>query len=413
MMRRPGWLAAIVCLLIVADSRAGNWPRFRGPGGAGQGEAVEHPLDWTVDDYLWQHDLSGSGHSSPVVWDERLFVTSADLTTGRQFVEAFHTRSGRPMWQREFAGAAGAKHFLNSYASSTPAVDADRLYVAWATDTHVNIAALSHDDGEPIWQRELGGFTGQHGFGASPILVDDLIILANDDAGESYIAALDAATGQPRWTLPRPSAKTSYATPCVVTDSAGEKLIVQDSISAGMSAVRIADGQIAWQLADVFPERCVSSPVVAGGLLLGTCGDGNGGKLLVAVQPDGDQQRADVAYQLTRGVPYVPSPLVVGDLLFLCHDRGTVSCVEVESGRTIWNERLGGTIFSSPVAAGGRVYCVSTDGTVSVLAAERTFQLMGKGSLGGPSHATPAVADGHIYFRTETAILCLGPAGQS
>ena len=407
-----------VCILVVGFlllaggiehlAQADTWPRFRGENGCGRAAAVNIPAEWTAEHELWRKDLAGAGHSSPVVWQRRIFVASADPETGLQFIQAFDAISGAELWQRELNGSSYAKHSSNSFATSTPAVDDRNLYHAWVVDGKLRLVALTHQ-GDLLWQQELDDFLGEHGFGASPVVSDGLVFFANDNDGQSHALATDATSGQLRWSEHRPSVVTSYSTPCFYEAKNGSgRQILLNSQAAGITALRTADGGIAWQRADLFNQRTISSPIVAGGMVIGTCGSGGGGKLLVAVRPDDSGSAAEVAFELNRGVPYIPTPLATDELLFLWHDRGTVACHELATGDLIWNKRVGGTYFSSPTLVGEKLYNISKDGQVIVLSASRDYELLGRKALGEPTQATPAIANGKIYFRTLKSLICVG-----
>jgi outer membrane protein assembly factor BamB len=163
-----------------------------------------------------------------------------------------------------------------------------------------------------------------------------------------------------------------------------------------------------WQLKDVFPVRCVGSPLVAGGLIFGGSGEGGNGKSFTAVRPPASTGgEATVAYQLSKSLPQVPTPVATDELLFVWSDRGVVSCYDLVTGEQHWMERVGGNYYGSPVIAGGKLYCIAADGEVVVLAADKQYKLLGRNELGEPSHATPIVHGGKMYLRTETALICL------
>jgi outer membrane protein assembly factor BamB len=401
----------IVVVFTVADTvRADNWDRFRGPNGAGQSDATGMPTEWSETDFLWKRALPGVGHSSPVVWDGRLFVTSADPATAEQIVLAFDAHSGLPLWERRVASAPHNKHRDNSFATSTPAVDADQLYVLWLAGERVTMAAFTHD-GDEVWRREVGKLDEKHGFGTSPVVVGDVVCIANEtqDAADSVVVGLDRATGDIRWSVPRGSGKTVYATPCEWDSPDGRKLVLAAGMGSGLTAYDPTSGEIVWQcLENDLPDRCVSSPVVAAGLVFVSCGSGNNGLHLIAVRPgQGNEPPAEV-YRLREGVPNVPTPIGAGDLLFLWHDRGTVSCFDAATGQRYWRERIGGKFHSSPVRIGDRLYCPSFDGEVVVLAADKEFQLLARNELGELCQATPAVADNRLYIRTDSSLICVG-----
>jgi outer membrane protein assembly factor BamB len=187
-----------------------QWARFRGPNGNGESEATTIPDRWADDDYNWKVQLPGVGHSSPVVWNERLFLLSADPQDATRYVLCLSTKDGSTLWKRDFAARPYPIHVRNSFASTTPAVDEGHVYVAWATPDRLTLMALNHD-GQTVWSQDnLGPCVSMHGFGGSPMLCQDLVILCNEQDKEqenptqtSSVMAFDRLTGQPRWTTPR------------------------------------------------------------------------------------------------------------------------------------------------------------------------------------------------------------------
>ncbi len=401
-------IAVAIGLVIATSALAGNWDRFRGPNGAGQSDDAGIPTRWEPANFLWKRPLPGVGHSSPVIWGTRLFITSADPKTGEQIVSAFDALSGTPLWEKRFDAGQYHMNSLNSYASSTPAVDANQIYLLWLKGDRVILTAIAHD-GNDLWRRDIGPFAEVHGFGKSPIVVDDLVYVANDNQAESSVVAVDSKSGRVRWQVPREAGITAFATPCVLDPSAKEKNLLAVSTASGLTAIRATTGQVAWQgLKDELTERCVSSPIVAGGMVLVSCGQGGNGKLLIAVRPGDREHPPQEVYRLEQSIPNVPTPVVAGDLLFLWHDRGIVSCYDLATGHQNWRQRVGGDYHSSPLRIGDRIFGVSRNGEVVVLAADRQFQILARNALDEPCHATPAVANSRLYLRTESSLICVG-----
>ncbi len=412
--------------LFAAEVQGENWTRFRGPNGSGIASESVFPATWTEDDYLWKKTLPGVGHGSPVGWKNRVFVTSGDPETGAITLHCLATDDGESLWKREFASQTYAMHVKNAYASTTPTVDAQQVYLTWAAGGKIHCTALTHQ-GDEKWDVELGNFAGQHGFAASPIVVDivvdgvvhGVVCVQVDQEEDDFLAGIDAQSGKVLWRAGRPAGKVSYATPCVVSLADDRSAVLTQSTAGGMQAVDVQTGKILWQDAEVFPARCVSSPFVARGKVFGACGGGGGGKLLAIVDLPLDlsldkqppRTKPLLTKQiLTKQIPYVPTPLVTGDWLFLWHDQGKVSLVDLSSAtpqKSEWTERIGGKFFGSPILAGDKIYCLSDAGLAVVIAADREFKLLGKTDLGEPTHATPAVHQGRMYLRTESSLACL------
>jgi outer membrane protein assembly factor BamB len=383
-----------------------QWPRLRGPNGAGASDATTIPAQWTEKDYNWKVALSGGGHSSPVIWGDRIFVTSGLSESGKRIIQCLKTADGGTIWKREYDSTTCPMNDLNSYATVTPAVDRDYLYVTWAVPAKYAVVALDHD-GREVWQRDLGPFAGQHGHGASPIVYEDLVIVPNDQDGKSFIVALDRRTGQTRWQVDRHSGRAAYATPCVYEPEPGRAELIFTSSSDGITSLDPQTGKMKWEVFNAFPKRVVSSPVIAGNLVLGQCGEGGSGMHVIAVRPVGSGP-PETAWKVERSAPYVPMPLVRGDLVFLWSDTGTVTCVRAATGKEVWREKVGGNYYASPVCVGDRLYNVSTKGEVVALAAAEKYELLGRSPLGEKSHATPAVAGGRMYLRTWSHLISIG-----
>jgi len=400
--------AFAVVLALTASGSAQEWIRFRGPNGNGIGQGTL-PVQWTDKDLNWKVALPATGNSSPVLWGERIFITAGDKSTGRRHVLCLQAADGKTLWSRQFDARAYKMHTRSSIASATPTVDKDRLYTSWATPDKYLVLALDHQ-GQTVWEADLGPYKSQHGFGPSLILHEDLLIAPNDQDGGGSLIALDAATGKVRWQLPRQPKNATYSTPCVFLNHGRAELIFTNW-QHGITAVDPQTGKIAWELS-VFDtkqqERAVASPVVAGDLILGTCGFVTAQKHLVAVRPASGTQPAQEVWRLEKAVSYLPSPLVKGDRVFLCSEQGITTWLERATGKEIWQQRVPGSYSGSPVLAGDHIYCVSNEGDVLVLAAADKFQQLGRSSLGEPTQSTPAIAGGCIYFRTNTQLISLG-----
>ncbi len=402
---------------LAKPSLAQEWTRFRGPNGQGQCDSTANiPVEWTDKDYNWKVELPGVGHSSPVVWGDKVFVTSADPKKATRYVTCLRASDGKQLWQRDWQGEEYHLHTQNSYASSTPALDAERIYLAWASDKQFVLQALTHD-GNDVWHRELGPYISQHGFGTSPIVVDDEVIITNDQEGDDrFLLAVDAKRGNDRWRIPRKFANNrqnaSYATPVVLDTPAGRELIVC-SWAHGITSHDLKTGAELWS-APVLKARPVGSPVLANGLIIANYGEGAEGKggsnSVVAIKPGSrDGRTPELLYTIPRGsAPYVTTICTAGDLAFLWGDGGIVTCIDVPSGQTRWKERIGGVFYSSPIHLGDRIYCISLDGDVVVIAASPEYKLLARNSLGEGTCATPAVAGGKMYIRTASHLMALG-----
>jgi len=410
---RAAMALAVLCISVVAV-QAENWPRFRGPNGQGISDAATIPVTWSEQDYKWKIELPGGGHSSPVVWEDNVFVTCGDDKTMRGVLLCLSAAGGRELWRKDFSLDKHPMNGLNSYASATPALDADQAYVLWPGPVETRLVALTHE-GREVWTITLPGVKARHGAGSSPIVCGDCVIVSReqDKSGnlKSVWLAVDRKTGDTRWRYEHPeNADASYSTPCIRRDKSGREQLVFSSNTHGIAGVDPQTGVLLWKMSGALPARVVSSPVLAGGLVIATCGEGGRGIRLAAVKPpDSDASAATEVYGLERGiVPYVPISVVHDGLLFGFHDQGTVSCLRSATGEVLWSEKPAGKYFGSPVCVGEKLYAITTDGNVVVLRAGPKYELLAVNVLGEKSHATPAIADGRMYLRTFSHLVCVG-----
>ncbi len=426
-------IAALGLYTLGAGAGPTDWPRFRGPNGTGISDAKSIPATWTDQDYNWKVALPGTGHSSPVVWANRLFVTCGDAKTATRTLLCLDAATGKTLWQRDFPGKPYRQHGDNAYASASPAADADGVVVSLSTPDEVALAAFDNE-GKDAWRRGLGPWVGNHGTGVSPIIEGDLVILANEQedprlipsmygpnpttpAGKSFIVALDRKTGEIRWQTERTTKISPYSTPCIAQSPDGRPELVLSGNAHGIAALDLATGKPVWEFGNVFKDRCVASPVIAAPasadglpLAIASYGAGTSGALMVAVRAGRPSKgiQPTLAWQLKGPVPLVPTPIVKGGRIFLWFDNGTVACHNVETGEQVWRDKVPGAFYGSPVWVDGRLYCIAKNGDVFVVAAGDKFELLARVPLGEPSFATPAVASGILFLRTRTQLFSLG-----
>ncbi len=407
-------------------STAQEWTRFRGPNGSGVSTATGIPVTWTEDDYNWQIDLPVQGSSSPVLWGKQLFLTGDDAEAGKRSIVCLDADSGHIQWRRDYDFDSHYLHRDNDFASGTPCVDQDGIVFVWSTPEQVLMIALTLD-GMERWRRDLGPYKGLHGSASSPIIADGLVLLANDqmdpkrfsfylpedtnmDPGKSFLIALDRMTGATRWKLDRKSELAGYATPCIrrVGDRAEA---VFTSTPHGITAVDLQSGKISWEIDQLWDNRTVTSPQLYNDLVFASFGKGLSGQRFVAVRPEEiGSSTGELVYDITKSVPLVPCFVVKDDLVYLWTDGGVVTCLEAPTGKVHWRERLGGDFYSSPLWIEGRLYGISKRGEVIVLAASREFEELGRVDLDEKTFATPAIANGVMYLRTQSRLYSLGKA---
>ena len=397
-------------------SQGQEWTRFRGPNGQGISEAKTIPVKWTENDYNWKIELPGGGHSSPVLWGDKLFVTSGDQRAGYSVLLALNALDGKELWQKKYVLSKYRPNRLNSFATATPVVDAENVYVLFTSPEETILAALDHA-GTEIWSRKFEGVHCQHGAGSSPIVIDEVVVFTHEHEGDgtdskSAWIAVNRKTGKTHWALERKtSPKTSYSTPCVYSPKTGDSQLIFTSLAHGMTGVDPRTGNVVWESAFAFISRVISSPVIADDLLIGTCGDYGAGKRLIAIRPgtsDKSVQPTEVYKIESNNTPYVPTSIAKDGLLFTFHDRGDVSCLRSATGEQLWREKPAGRFFGSPVWADGKLYCITVDGDVVVVRAAETYELLAVNPLKETSHATPAIAGERMYLRTYSHLFSIG-----
>lgn len=411
-------IGGLVCDVPVMAS---EWTRFRGPNGTGVVGEVPIPSEFTEADFSFRTRLPGdSGCSSPVVWGDRLFVMSANSEDATRYVVCLHAITGKEIWSKSFASSPHHLHSRSTYASCTPAVDENHVYVAWATPEQTLLKAFDHDGGE-VWTRDLGTWQSQHGFGTSPIVHRGKVILHNSqqadklDPGEtpgvSRMTAFDAMTGKTEWSTELKSRNVCYSIPMVREGEDGREELVCSSTGNGIFALDAQTGKKRWEHNDgLFRMRTVASPIEAGGLIFGSNGSGGySSNYIVAVKPG---QNASLAYTLKNSskvkAPYVPCLINDGDLVFALYDKGFATCFDAKSGDIHWVVRTGAAFSGSPIRVGDRIFAIDEEGVVWVIAADDEYRLIAKNPLGEASKATPAVANDRMYLRTDTHVICVG-----
>jgi len=399
-------LLVLGMVALPALGTAQEWPEFRGPGGRGHSADRGVPVEWSESkNVAWKTALPGQGWSSPVVSGGRIWVTTAvadrdvslralafDAATGREVVnvEVFRTR------------APGALHPKNSRASPSPIVEGDRVYVHFGAE---GTAALT-TAGEIVW-KERFSYESQHGAGGSPVLHGDLLIINCDGSDAAFVVALDKRTGKTRWkTSRRRPWDQAYTTPLVIRVGDRDQVVSVGAFRA--AAYDPESGKEIWRVSYGDGFSNVPQPVYGPGLVYIATGFFQ--PAIMAVRPDGtgDVSKTHVAWTLQRAAPLTPSPLLVGDELYVVTDAGIASCVDASTGAIRWQQRLNGSFSASPVFADGRIYFLAEDGVATVIAPGREFRRLASNALDGATLASMAVSGSSIYIRSATHLYRIG-----
>lgn len=388
-----------------------EWTQLRGPAGRGHSDATTIPVSFNESDYNWKVPVSGEGYSSPVLWGDRLFLTSATgRETGTRYVHCFDIEDGSEIWKKEFTFTPYHLHKHNSFASSTPTVDAERLYISWTDAGSKRIALALDHHGELLWEVQLGNFSGQHGSGSSPVLYKHILVVPNDGRNEdSFITGLDKTNGKTLWRMERSgSNKACYTMPILYQPEGEAEQLVSINTADGITGYDPLTGKKLWEEALNFGYRTVGSPTQSGHLFFVTGGSGGSGKESAAVRPGTGEKPAETVYKLNRSLPYVPWTLAYKDLIYLWSDGGVLTCVIGATGKTIYTERVGGKYYSSPILIGDKIYCADRDGELVVVQAGPHFKILARNAIGEGMYATPAIHRGVMYLRTHKHLISVG-----
>jgi outer membrane protein assembly factor BamB len=417
-MRNAIFVGGIVCSILGQTAFADNWPRFRGPNGAGISDDKTIPLIWSAsENVLWKTAVPGIGNSSPIVWGDRIFLESAPTVNERRLY-CLNVADGKILWSESVPGTKANLHKLNTLASSTPATDGERVYALYWDGSGVSVHAYDFQ-GKHLWKHDLGPFVSQHGVGASPIVYKGKVYINNDmDAGPgrtSRLVALDAKTGDVAWEAGRFTHRACYSTP-FIHERKGQPTELICASTGGVTGYDPDTGAEKWKWSwpEINPRmlRTVGSPILAQGMVLAISGDGSGERHTVAVRKGdkGDVTQTNMVWNYKKAMPYVPTPLARGDYFYLVTDSGLASCLEIQTGKFAWaDKRLGSAVTASPVMIDGKVFVVGENGETTVYEATPSgFEVLAKNELGEEVKASPAVANGRLYIRGKNHLFCIG-----
>jgi outer membrane protein assembly factor BamB len=415
--------AIVVAVVLVsgadafADGRA-NWPRWRGPHDNGSVEGGNYPTKWTSENALWKAPLPGKGCSTPLVWNERIYLTAP--LDGIDAVVAFDW-AGKQLWQTRFGRQRAGKHNNGSGSNASPATDGQGAFVYFKSGT---LAALEFD-GKVRWQTNLieafGPDTLYWDHGTSPVLTGKHVIMTRMHQGESWLAAFDKTSGKLHWKVARNfetpvEGDHSYSTPIVLQHGGKEILLAWGG--EHVTAHDTSDGKTLWSCGDFNPEErrnwpTVASPVVVGDIAIVPYGRADRGSPRlhgIKLGGSGDVTKTHRIWKREDVGTFVPTPIAYKGKVYLVRDRGEVDCIEPSTGKTIWSETLpkaSSSYYASPVIAGGKLYAPREDGIVFVAAVEPKFELLAENNMADRVVASPVPVANRLFIRGEKHLFCI------
>jgi outer membrane protein assembly factor BamB len=395
------WL--VLVMATATGVLAGDWTEFRGPTGQGLAEVSGLPAEWGPDkNVAWKVSVDGKGWSSPVVLGKKIFLTTAVPKGQGQLLRALclDAANGMTLWDELiFEQADGGCHSKNSHASATPVTDGTHLFVHFGTHG----TACLDLNGQIVWKTNEIRYNPVHGNGGSPVLVEGKLIFSCDGGDTAEVVALDQKTGDVAWKTPRPAnsgKKFAFSTPLAITVKGKTQVV-----SAGASTVAAYDpktGAEIWRVRYPGGYSVVPRPVFGHGLVYLSTGYDQ--PSILAVRPDGkgDVTATHVAWKFSRSAPKNPSPILVGDELYLVSDNGVLTCVDAKSGKEHWQQRLGGDFSASPIFADDKLYFLNEEGEGFVIQPGKTYKELARNALEERTLASFAVVDQSLLIRTES-----------
>ena len=398
----------LILVVFLPLSSGVDWPAWRGAAGDGVVTKSAIPLKWSAESATWKTAIPGTGYSSPVIREDRIFLTAAGVndTTDRTLV-CLDLKSGDILWTQEIYQSPIEKmHRLNSPASSTPACDHERVYVTFCENGHIGVAAVNFR-GDLLWKRRPGTFMSRHGFHSCPVIHDGRVIInGQQDGDDAFVAALDGRNGDVIWKTERPNKVRSFAAPFLLKVEDRIQVVVS---GAGQTiAYDIETGSEVWQVTGP-AEKTVSCMLTDGQRLFVPGGRED---LLLAVDPGGrgDVTDTHITWSGKKGVPYVPSPVLANGLLHLVSDEGIYTVYEPDTGRVIRQARVAGRTSSSLLAVGKHILLTEDSGTTHVLKNDGSGTVVETNDVGETVYASHAVSGSRLLIRGTDHLFCFMPS---
>jgi outer membrane protein assembly factor BamB len=396
---------------------AENWPGFRGPTRQGISNEKDLPTQWSeTSNIVWKTPIPGTGWSSPIVFGDRVYVTTATGEGASFRLLCLDRKTGAILWDKQvLRQQAGHKQRFNSYASSTPVTDGKNVYIV-AFDG--SIAAVSMK-GDTVWMNRDFEYFSEHGLGVSPLLYKELLIVVFDPSSsgpdkklgwqkpwdKAVILALDKNTGKVRWEGKRGMSRIAHVSPQILSEGDKDQLI--SSAGDAIQGFDLATGERIWTVSSP-GEGVVPSVVVGDGLIFTASGFGDSAIRVVRAGGKGDVTKTHIAWESADDVPKIPSMLYVKPYLYLVTEAGIAKCFKAATGDVIWQERISGRYSASPVWADGKIYFLSDKGTTTVIGDGTNFKVLAKNELNETCKASPAISQQNIFIRSEKHLYCIG-----
>jgi outer membrane protein assembly factor BamB len=413
-MLRTAPLLALLLAFSTPWLCAGNWPQWRGPLGTGVSQERGLPTHWTASENVaWKVPMADRGNSTPIVWGERVFITAAIEKEQKRGLVCFDRADGKLLWEQYVVyEEPETTHQTNPYCSASPVTDGQCI-VAW----HGSAGIYAYDlAGKELWRRDLGKFDHIWGNAASPILYGDLVITSCGPGLTCFLVALDKRTGEEVWRrdLPEAQSKTpeqfygSWSTPVLRPTAARDELLL--SLPRQLRALDPKSGRDLWRTGGL-TDLVYTSPVYGDGLVVAMSGyHGAAIGVQAASAEQGELSEEQRLWRIEKNPQRVGSGVIVGEYLYILNEPGVAYCMELKTGKNVWEERLGGKSWSSMVYADGRLYVAHENGETSVLEASPEFKLIAKNPLARNdlTRASLACSDGQIFIRTYQNLYCIG-----